>query len=155
MSDSKMKKPLTLAVGAALAASLAPMGASAATDGLFSLTSLSSGYMIQTITDDADAEGSCGEGRCGGDDHTAEGHCGAAADGDADAEGSCGEGRCGGDHEAEGSCGADHDAEGSCGGDHDAEGSCGADHDAEGSCGGDDADAEAHCGGDEGHCGSA
>jgi uncharacterized low-complexity protein len=131
MSDKKILKPLSLAVGVALAASVAPTTAGADEDGLFNLTNLSGAYMVRAI-DDTDAEGSCGEGRCGGD---------------ADAEGSCG-----GDGDAEGSCGGDGDAEGSCGGDTDAEGSCGGDSDAEGSCGGDaesggDADAEASCGG--------
>ncbi|SCA58376.1 hypothetical protein AB751O23_AA_00450 [Chlamydiales bacterium SCGC AB-751-O23] len=79
----------------------------------------------------AGGEGSCGEGRCGGDKAVE------ADKEDKSAEGSCGEGKCGGkkDKHAEGGCGGKKDkkAEGSCGGKKDkhAEGSCG-----EGRCGG-------------------
>ena len=94
MSDKKTMKPLCLAVGAALAASMAPVGAASADEaGLFSLTSLANGHMVRMLNDDSDSEGSCGEGRCGGDT-----------------------GAEGGDTDAEGSCGGDTDAEGSCGG---------------------------------------
>ena len=104
MSD--LKKPLAIAVGAALAASLAGMSVASA-DTPFTMESLSSGYMA------ADA----GEGKCGGDKGE-EGKCG----GDKGEEGKCGgdkgeEGKCGGDKEGadekgeEGKCG-----EGKCGG---------------------------------------
>lgn len=118
MADEKKITPLSLAVSAALAASLGPATASA-DDGLFSMTSLAKGTMIQTIVGDGDGEGSCGgddeaEGSCG-DDAEGEGSCGDEAEGE-------GEGSCGGDDEGEGSCGGDdEEAEGSCG-----EGRCGA-----------------------------
>ncbi len=92
MSRQSRPKPITLAVGAALAGSLLSLPAASADASPFSLTALSSGYML------ADAgEGKCGEGKCGGD--KAE-------------EGKCGEGKCGGDKAEEGKCG-----EGKCGGD--------------------------------------
>jgi uncharacterized low-complexity protein len=127
MSEKKVRKPIALAVGIALAGSFAVVEAAQADTGAspFAMTTLSSAYML------GEGEGSCG-GDKGGDE--AEGSCGGdkgeAAEGeDKDAEGSCG-----GD-KAEGE---DKDAEGSCGGDKaeveekDAEGKCG-----EGKCGGD------------------
>ncbi len=107
MSERKLAKPVALAVGAALAGSFAMTGLANADSGAspFAMTTLSSGFLLGA------GEGSCGEGKCGGDK---------------DAEGECGEGKCGGDKDAEGSCG-----EGKCGGDKDAEGKCG-----EGKCGG-------------------
>ena len=121
MSDKKVAKPIALAVGIALAGSLAAVEAASSDTGAspFAMTTLSVAYML------GEGEGSCG-GDKGGD--KAEGSCG----GDKDAEGSCG-----GDKDAEGSCGGDKDAEGSCGGDKaegedkGAEGKCG-----EGKCGG-------------------
>ena len=121
MSDKKVAKPVALAVGIALAGSLAAVETASADTGAspFAMTTLSVAYML------GEGEGSCG-GDKGGD--KAEGSCG----GDKDAEGSCG-----GDKDAEGSCGGDKDAEGSCGGDKaegedkGAEGKCG-----EGKCGG-------------------
>jgi uncharacterized low-complexity protein len=67
-------------------------------DDLFAATDLAGGYLLATKDD---AEGKCGEGKCGGE----------TKDG---AEGKCGEGKCGGDEgkdDAEGKCG-----EGKCGG---------------------------------------
>jgi len=109
MSETKIIKPVALAVGVALAGTFAISGAVNAdvVENPFSMSTLSAGYMLGA------AEGSCGE--------------------DKKAEGSCGEGSCGEDKKAEGSCGEDKKAEGSCG-----EGSCGADtkeKDAEGTCG--------------------
>jgi uncharacterized low-complexity protein len=92
MSKKNEIKPLSIAVGAALAASVLTMGAANAEVNPFELNTLSSGYMVA----DSDSEGSCGEGKCG------EGKCGEGKD---KAEGSCGEGKCG-----EGKCG-----EGKCG----------------------------------------
>jgi uncharacterized low-complexity protein len=107
MSEQKMK-PLAFAVGAALAGSFA--GASLANaksnDNPFQMNSLSAGFELAAM-----AEGSCGEGKCGGDKG--------------------GEGSCGGDKGGEGSCGGDKGGEGSCGGDKGGEGKCG-----EGKCGG-------------------
>ncbi len=109
MSDKKVAKPVVVAVGAALAGSFA-VAASADTDAgasPFAITTLASGYLLGA------QEGSCGEGKCGGDK---------------EADTKEAEGSCGGDKEAE----ADKAAEGSCGGDKEAE----ADKAAEGSCGG-------------------
>lgn len=69
---------------------------------------LSSGYSLAAA--EKAAEGSCGEGKCGGEMKAeAEGKCGegkcgadAKASAKAAAEGKCGEGKCG-----EGKCGAD------------------------------------------------
>lgn len=132
MSKINVRKPVAIAIGAALAGSFAVTGVASADAGVspFAMTTLSAGYML-----------GAGEGNCGGDK------------GEKDKA----EGSCGGDkgEKAEGSCGGDKDAEGSCGGDKDAEGSCGGDKDAEGSCGGDkeDKDAEGKCG--EGKCGGS
>ena len=126
MSETKIIKPVALAVGIALAGTFAISGAVNAdvVENPFSMATLSAGYMLGA------AEGSCGEakkaeGSCG--EKEGEGSCGE----DKKAEGSCGEGSCGADKEkgvegtcGEGSCGADKEkgAEGTCG-----EGSCGAD----------------------------
>ncbi len=100
-------KTLSAAVGAAFISSLAGTSV-AASDNPFSMTQLSSGYMV------ADSqEGKCGEGKCGGDKNKVkaegkggEGKCGGMGDkhetktgdemGKAKAEGKCGEGKCGG-----------------------------------------------------------
>ena len=110
MADKKVEK-VAIAVGAALAGSFAIADVASADTGVspFAMTTLSAGYMLTL------GEGSCGEGKCGGDKE-GEGSCG----GDKGSEGSCGEGKCGGDKGAEGSCGGDKDAEGKCG-----EGKCG------------------------------
>ena len=121
MSEKKVRKPIALAVGIALAGSFAVVEAAQADTGAspFAMTTLSSAYML------GEGEGSCG-GDKGGDE--AEGSCG--GDKGEEAQGSCG-----GDKEGEGQV---KDAEGSCGGDKaegeekDAEGKCG-----EGKCGGD------------------
>lgn len=87
----------------------------------FAAQELSSGYSLAAA--EKSAEGSCGEGKCGGEMSKAEGEgkcgegkCGGEAKGDA--EGKCGEGKCGGETKA--------DAEGKCG-----EGKCGAEKKAE------------------------
>ncbi|MFT7245580.1 MAG: putative low-complexity protein [Candidatus Azotimanducaceae bacterium] len=129
MKLNTTRKALVLAMGTAMGVMAAP--AVMADANPFSATEMPSGYMQL-------AEGSCGEGKCGGDKAKAK------------AEGSCG----GDKAEAEGSCGGDKaEAEGSCGGDKaEAEGSCGGDKaEAEGSCGGDKAKTEGKCG--EGKCG--
>jgi len=81
----------------------------------FAVQELSSGYSL--ASSHKPAEGSCGEGKCGGDM------------GKADGEGKCGEGKCGGEAKSsgEGKCG-----EGKCGGKakSSGEGKCG-----EGKCG--------------------
>jgi uncharacterized low-complexity protein len=105
MSEKKAAKPVALAVGAALAGTLAFGATAQAETGAspFAMTSLSTGYML-----------GLGEGSCGGDKEGTKD----------EAEGSCGEGSCGGDKakDAEASCGGDKDdakeeAEGSCGDD--------------------------------------
>jgi uncharacterized low-complexity protein len=112
MSGKNLAKPVALAVGAALAGSLAVVNTASADTGAspFAMTHLSAGYMLGA--DGADehkgAEGKCGEGKCG------EGK-------EKGAEGKCGEGKCGGDKEkgAEGKCGEGKCGEGKCGGDKD------------------------------------
>ncbi len=88
----------TLALGAAIAGSLAAVPAAQANP--FSLSSLGSAYL------------SAGEGNCGGNnaDKPAEGKCGGAKK--AEGEMKCGEGKCGANKakETEGKCG-----EGKCG----------------------------------------
>jgi hypothetical protein len=130
MSDKQVVKPVAVAVGTALAGSFA-ISANADDAGAspFAMTTLASGYLLGA------QEGSCGEGKCGGDKEAG------------------GEGSCGGDKEGEGSCGGDKEGEGSCGGDKEGEGSCGGDKGGEGSCGGDKEEAEGKCG--EGKCGAA
>ncbi len=91
-----MKKLTTVAVGAALAASLST-GVNAA-ENPFGMQELSTGYNV------AMSEGTCGEGKCGGDKGK-EGKCGDKAK-----EAKCGEGKCGGDKAKEAKCG-----EGKCG----------------------------------------
>jgi uncharacterized low-complexity protein len=131
MSNQPNRTKLSVAIGAALTASLAgaPI-AQADTANPFGLTELASGYMLgaaaldhhnaPTQSDDdtaRDDEGRCGEGRCG------EGRCGADHDADAedkDEEGRCGEGQCGADHDDDADSDADKDDEGRCG-----EGRCG------------------------------
>nr|WP_298173691.1 hypothetical protein [uncultured Pseudomonas sp.] len=68
----------------------------------FAAQELSSGYSL--ATGEKSAEGSCGEGKCGGEMK-------------AESEGKCGEGKCGGEAKS----GAKAEAEGKCG-----EGKCGA-----------------------------
>ncbi len=110
----KEMKPVAMAVGAALAISLAGVSVAKAETSPFSMSSLSSGYMV-----------ALGEGSCGGDKGE-EGSCG----GDKGEEGSCG-----GDKGEEGSCGGDKGEEGSDAGEEGEEkgeeGKCG-----EGKCGG-------------------
>jgi len=109
MSKTTVMKPLSIALGAAFVASLAGTSVANAADNPFSMTELSSGYMV------ADSkEGKCGEGKCGGEKKTEEGKCGEGkCGGEKKAEeGKCGEGKCGGEKKAkEGKCG-----EGKCGG---------------------------------------
>ncbi|HKL62051.1 MAG TPA: low-complexity protein [Woeseiaceae bacterium] len=85
MNDKHMKKPIAIAVGAALAATFGAVGVAQAQSDQgagspFQMTSLSSGYEATG----GHGEGSCGEGKCGGDKE------------DKGGEGACGEGKCGG-----------------------------------------------------------
>ena len=101
-----LKKPVALAIGAAIAGSMAMT--SVAQAAAYSATDLGSGY-ASTLAEgscggDKGKEGKCGEGKCGSHDKGKEGKCG---------EGKCGEGKCGAhDKGKEGKCG-----EGKCGGD--------------------------------------
>ncbi len=128
--SNKLVKPVSVAVGLALAGSAAVVSA----DNLFALNDLRAGYAL-VGEEGKCGEGKCGEGRCGMEhlDTDGDGRISAAewqaadkpadkwaqldADGDGfvtaeewqaykDAEGKCGEGKCG-----EGKCG-----EGKCGG---------------------------------------
>ena len=94
MSKTTVMKPLSIALGAAFVASLAGTSVANAADNPFSMTELSSGYMV------ADSkEGKCGEGKCGGEKKAEEGKCGEGkCGGEKKAkEGKCGEGKCGGE----------------------------------------------------------
>ena len=111
-----------------LAATLgtAAVGLAMGSTPLFASIDLGQGYQVaQPSALQKVAQGSCGEGRCGGagaaekaaEGSCGEGRCGGAAATDKAAEGSCGEGRCGGaadekttDKSTEGKCG-----EGRCG----------------------------------------
>jgi len=131
MNDSKRfsKKPLSMAIGATLGATFCASLISApvanASENPFSVTPLSSGYMVAkegTCGEATCGEGKCGEGKCGGGagakikgkglhvhgagEKIVNGICG---------EGKCGEGKCGegkGEHvhknkkAMEGGCGA-------------------------------------------------
>jgi uncharacterized low-complexity protein len=99
MSLNTTRKTMALAIGTAVAA-LSPMAmADTHSANPFAATELSGGYMQV-----AEAEGKCGEGKCGGDKAKGEGKCGG--------DKAKGEGKCGGDKaKGEGKCG-----EGKCGG---------------------------------------
>jgi uncharacterized low-complexity protein len=77
MSKKTYLKPVTAAIGAALAGSLS-IGAANAAENPFGLSELGSGYMQLASSH----EGKCGEGKCGGEKSTS-------------TEGKCGEGKCG------------------------------------------------------------
>ena len=78
---SSNKKPVAIAIGAALVGGLTLAGSA------FAMQPLATGYMV--------AAASVGEGACGADKKAAEGSCG--GDKTAKAEGKCGEGKCGSD----------------------------------------------------------
>jgi uncharacterized low-complexity protein len=118
MSENKMN-PVAVAVGAAVATSLAGISVANAETTPFAMTALSTGYMADVHY----GEGKCGEGKCGGE----------KGEEDKGEEGKCGgdkgeEGKCGGDKGEEGKCGGEKGEEG---GDKGEEGKCG-----EGKCGG-------------------
>lgn len=126
MSKKFSKTPMAVAIGTAAAASFTMAPIANAEQNPFGMTDLSNGYM-ELAEGEKKAEGSCGEGKCGGKmKKKAEASCG---------EGKCGEGKCAGnksEKKTEGSCGGKM-KEGSCGG-KTKEGSCG-DKMKEGSCG--------------------
>jgi len=99
MSKSTSMKPLALAMGAAFVTSLAGATVANAAENPFSMTELSSGYMV---AEGDMKEGKCGEGKCGEGKakKMKEGKCGEGKCGEGKAEkmkeGKCGEGKCGG-----------------------------------------------------------
>ncbi len=104
--EMKLMKPLSIALGATFAASLAASNVASAApagDNPFAMSELESGYMQLAGKDGKCGEGKCGEGKKAGSKDK-EGKCG---------EGKCGEGKCGEDKKKgkEGKCG-----EGKCGG---------------------------------------
>ena len=98
MSKQATRKPLSIALGAAIVTTLGTAGIANANEAgadLFSMQELTSGYLTagghETDGDKKEGEGSCG-GKDGG-----EGSCGEGGDHKKDGEGKCGEGKCGGD----------------------------------------------------------
>ncbi|MDO9617733.1 MAG: hypothetical protein Q7J43_08620 [Pseudomonas sp.] len=65
----------------------------------FAAQELSSGYSL--AAGEKSAEGSCGEGKCGGEMKKAEGEGKCGGEAKAEGEGKCGEGKCGADKKAE------------------------------------------------------
>ena len=108
---------LTLALGSALAATLASAPVSAA-DNPFASQSMAKGYMV---AERGGMEGKCGEGKCGG---TMKGDARKAAQGKTTAE-KAKEGKCGNAKEMEGKCGSSKAVEGKCGGAKSMDGKCG------------------------------
>jgi uncharacterized low-complexity protein len=102
MIEKKNMKPLTVALGTAVTATLASIPAAQAGDNPFGMSKLSEGYMV------AAEEGKCGEGKCGSNakkQKMEEGKCGAKSEEKKTEEGKCGakpeekkteEGKCGG-----------------------------------------------------------
>lgn len=91
----KIHTPLAAAVGAALATSVAGISAHAS-ENPFSLTELSTGYMVA----DKHTEGKCGEGKCGNtakqeQAEESESDTGKEQESAKTKEGKCGEGKCG------------------------------------------------------------
>ena len=117
MSNKSVMKPLAIALGATFITSLAGTTIANATENPFSMTELSSGYMVAEK-----AEGKCGEGKCGEGKMQKEGKCGEGkcGEGKMKKEGKCGEGKCGEGKMkgTEGKCGSAEDKakEGKCGG---------------------------------------
>ena len=98
-------KPLAAALGTTFVVALAASPIANAADNPFSITEISSGYIVADK-----AEGKCGEGKCGG----------AKAKDTKETEGKCGEGKCGGGKSHEAKDGGKKTGEGKCG-----EGKCG------------------------------
>ena len=86
MSKQAIRKPLSIALGAAVVTGLGLSGVANAAEteeDLFAMEELTSGYLIAGGHEKKDdGEGNCGEGNCGEDK---------------EGEGKCGEGKCGGD----------------------------------------------------------
>ncbi len=101
MLKKRTLKPVAAALGTTFIVAFTAFPVAKAAENPFSLTEISSGYMVADK-----AEGKCGEGKCGGgkatDKKEAEGKCGgekshkAKDGGKKSSEGKCGEGKCGG-----------------------------------------------------------
>ena len=86
------KKPLAALIGSTFVVTLGLSSGAYADTNPFTLNELEGGYQLAA----ADAEGKCGEAKCGADADSkdSEGKCGAGAE-EKGAEGKCGEGKCG------------------------------------------------------------
>ena len=96
MLKKRTLKSVAAVLGTTFAVALAASPIANAADNPFSLTEISTGYMVAD-----QAEGKCGEGKCGEakakDKKESEGKSRVAKDGDKKSdEGKCGEGKCGG-----------------------------------------------------------
>ena len=101
MTKTTLKKPVALAIGAAIAGSMAVTGVAQAN--AFSATDLGQGYVQLAAHHEKGEEGKCGEGKCGADKKGEEGTCGGDKKGE--------EGKCGGDKKGEeGKCGGNKEA---------------------------------------------
>ncbi|MDP2154196.1 MAG: hypothetical protein Q8J66_11130 [Methylotenera sp.] len=104
---NKTHKTLSLAIGGALALSVAATTVNAA-ENPFALKSLASGYQVADAHDAKAADGKCGTGKCGTAEKAKEMKM---------KDGKCGTGKCGSAEKMkEGSCGGEKAKEGSCGG---------------------------------------
>jgi len=104
---NKTHKTLSLAIGGALALSVAATTVNAA-ENPFALKSLASGYQVADAHDAKAADGKCGTGKCGTEEK---------AKAMKMKDGKCGTGKCGSAEKVkEGSCGGEKAKEGSCGG---------------------------------------
>jgi len=96
MLKKRTLKPVAAVLGTTFAVALAASPIVNAANNPFSLTEISTGYMVAD-----QAEGKCGEGKCGEgkakNKKESEGKSRVAKDGDKKSgEGKCGEGKCGG-----------------------------------------------------------
>lgn len=105
MTKKHSKKHLALAMSSAVAAGFSFSPLLNAAQNPFALTDLTNGY-LEVAEGEKKAEGSCGEGKCGGKmkmemEKKAEGSCG---------EGKCGEGKCAGKKKADSSSAGSEEA---------------------------------------------
>jgi len=107
MMMNKTQKTLSLAIGGALALSVAATTVNAA-ENPFALKSLATGYQVADAHDAKAADGKCGTGKCGTAEKAIEMKM---------KDGKCGTGKCGSAEKMkEGTCGGEKAKEGSCGG---------------------------------------
>jgi uncharacterized low-complexity protein len=107
MMMNKTQKTLSLAIGGALALSVAATTVNAA-ENPFALKSLATGYQVADAHDAKAADGKCGTGKCGTAEKAKEMKM---------KDGKCGTGKCGSAEKMkEGTCGGEKAKEGSCGG---------------------------------------